>query len=431
MLARTVGEADAAGLPARAGATSTRAWLTGRHGMSARDASRAVAQARAMTPAAEPTRLAWARGEVCGDRAEAIAHTVNGLPDGVDPHRVEAAQAGLLARSRTLSFAELRSVRRPGWSTPSTPSGAAARVPRRSGSRRLRAVDLPAPEGTRRRRVVLRHDAEPGRRHAAREPRRHRLPAPRPPPRPRTGRQTADERVPYADRLGRALCDLVERVDARGLRLGDGVNATLVVTVDEQSLRARVGAAALSSGDEITVSEARRLACSADILPAVLGGESRVLDLGRARRLFSPAPEDRARRQGRRLRVRRLRTLARMDPGPPRRPLVRGRDDRPRQRRPALRRPPPPHPPRRRSRRLADPDRRRRTSPKPSRPDASTPNAHPSATADTDTCTDDATEDHPAPKPPDTPSAGRSATPATPAAPPRPTGRLARTLTTQ
>ena len=33
----------------------------------------------------------------------------------------------------------------------------------------------------------------------------------------------------------------------------------------------------------------RRLACNARILPAVLGGRSELLDLGRARRLFSPA----------------------------------------------------------------------------------------------------------------------------------------------
>jgi hypothetical protein len=35
--------------------------------------------------------------------------------------------------------------------------------------------------------------------------------------------------------------------------------------------------------------EARRLACTAQIIPAVLGGDSEVLDLGRTRRLFSPA----------------------------------------------------------------------------------------------------------------------------------------------
>ena len=43
------------------------------------------------------------------------------------------------------------------------------------------------------------------------------------------------------------------------------------------------------TGDRITAAQARRLACTAKILPAVLGGESLPLDLGRTRRLFSPA----------------------------------------------------------------------------------------------------------------------------------------------
>ena len=72
------------------------------------------------------------------------------------------------------------------------------------------------------------------------------------------------ERVPYASRLGRALCDLVEKVTSRDLSVADGVNATVVVTVDEQTLRNGVGAAALSSGDDVSVKELRRVACGAD-----------------------------------------------------------------------------------------------------------------------------------------------------------------------
>ena len=42
------------------------------------------------------------------------------------------------------------------------------------------------------------------------------------------------------------------------------------------------------TGDLITAAQARRLACTAKIIPAVLGGDSIPLDLGRARRLFCP-----------------------------------------------------------------------------------------------------------------------------------------------
>jgi len=43
----------------------------------------------------------------------------------------------------------------------------------------------------------------------------------------------------------------------------------------------------LDTGAPISPAEARRLACDAHIVPAVLGGDSQVLDLGRTRRLFT------------------------------------------------------------------------------------------------------------------------------------------------
>jgi hypothetical protein len=43
----------------------------------------------------------------------------------------------------------------------------------------------------------------------------------------------------------------------------------------------------LGDGTRITAGEVRRLACNAGIIPAVLGGKSEVLDLGRMRRLYT------------------------------------------------------------------------------------------------------------------------------------------------
>jgi hypothetical protein len=62
-----------------------------------------------------------------------------------------------------------------------------------------------------------------------------------------------------------------------------------VVMLDVDTLRSGLGAAGVSTGGRITASEARRLACTAGVLPAVLDGAGEVLDLGRARRLFSSA----------------------------------------------------------------------------------------------------------------------------------------------
>ena len=62
-----------------------------------------------------------------------------------------------------------------------------------------------------------------------------------------------------------------------------------MVTVRHESLVTGLGSARLDTGGVISAAEARRLACRAGILPAVLGGASQILDLGRTRRFHSRA----------------------------------------------------------------------------------------------------------------------------------------------
>lgn len=77
---------------------------------------------------------------------------------------------------------------------------------------------------------------------------------------------------------------------------------TVVITVGLDHLRAELGTATMIGstvpGDGpadgvastgLTAGEIRRLACNARIIPAVLGGDSEVLDLGRAQRLYTAA----------------------------------------------------------------------------------------------------------------------------------------------
>ena len=52
-------------------------------------------------------------------------------------------------------------------------------------------------------------------------------------------------------------------------------------------LRDALKVAGLDTGETISAGEARRLACNAGIIPAVLGAGSVTLDLGRESRLFS------------------------------------------------------------------------------------------------------------------------------------------------
>jgi hypothetical protein len=67
----------------------------------------------------------------------------------------------------------------------------------------------------------------------------------------------------------------------------------VIITIPYQELRDGLAAGQLGhgriNGMPITPATARRQACDANLIPAVLGGASEVLDLGRSRRIFSRA----------------------------------------------------------------------------------------------------------------------------------------------
>jgi hypothetical protein len=94
------------------------------------------------------------------------------------------------------------------------------------------------------------------------------------------------EKVPHDQRMGLALQAFLEALDPARLPVKAGAGTSLLVTIDYEHLRRGVGVATLPNGEPISVGETRRLACACGILPAVLGADSQVLDLGRMRRLF-------------------------------------------------------------------------------------------------------------------------------------------------
>jgi hypothetical protein len=57
--------------------------------------------------------------------------------------------------------------------------------------------------------------------------------------------------------------------------------------VDWELLKTGVGAGTLETGEKLSVSAIRKLACDADILPVVLGAHGQVLDVGRTSRLVT------------------------------------------------------------------------------------------------------------------------------------------------
>ena len=89
--------------------------------------------------------------------------------------------------------------------------------------------------------------------------------------------------------MGHAFCALLEALDPTQLPIHGGNATTLVVTLNWTDLKNGTGGATLPDGTRISAGEARRLACTAGIIPAVLGSASEVLDLGQLSRLFKPA----------------------------------------------------------------------------------------------------------------------------------------------
>lgn len=90
-------------------------------------------------------------------------------------------------------------------------------------------------------------------------------------------------------RLGEAFCALLERIPDVSLPQQGNAATSVMVLIDLDDLRRDVGVAELATGERLTASEVRRLACNASLVPAVLGERSEVLDLGRASRFFRPA----------------------------------------------------------------------------------------------------------------------------------------------
>jgi proteasome lid subunit RPN8/RPN11 len=102
-------------------------------------------------------------------------------------------------------------------------------------------------------------------------------------------RTDTGEYLPYDRRLGRAFCQMLETLDPTRLPIHGGDATTVIVTIDLGQLRTETGIGQVLGGSPITAAEARRLACTAGIIPAVLGGASEVLDLGRIQRFFTAA----------------------------------------------------------------------------------------------------------------------------------------------
>jgi hypothetical protein len=93
---------------------------------------------------------------------------------------------------------------------------------------------------------------------------------------------------------GQRYADALVEVCRRQLAAGDlptqgGERPQVVITMDLAQLREKIGSGLLDTADRLSPEVVRKLACDAQIVPAVLGTDGQPLDLGRAARTFTPA----------------------------------------------------------------------------------------------------------------------------------------------
>ncbi|MDX6297626.1 MAG: hypothetical protein QOI51_1483, partial [Nocardioidaceae bacterium] len=301
-------------LPRLAGASSGRAWLMATHRMSAPEAARLVTQANACTAEgldgrAETTRRAWATGDVHTEQAVVIAQTVGALNSAIPATATDALQHDLVGHARRLGYPQLRQVCRHALEVVD-PDGADTMLEAQLLAEEDRALQLTqfqarrVGDGTTRGSFRL-PDAQFDMLKAA-------LDAAASPRRPRRGDSPDDPehasnadasskntsagpaaaqgrpgRLGYPQRMGRAFLELIEHLPTSRLPQHGVANATIVVTMGLDQLRDAFGETVLDSGTAMSAGQTRRLACNAQLIPAVLAGDSTILDLGLAQRLFT------------------------------------------------------------------------------------------------------------------------------------------------
>lgn len=236
-------------------------------------------------------------GSVSVAQARVIAHALDALPGSVDPETVADAEGRLVEYAADFRPTQLRRLGRRILDVvaPEIAEAEEARRLAAEESAARRAVSLtfrPMGDGTTRLTGLL-PDAGAARlqtylesftapRHSSST---HHSSSP--------GGLTEADRLPHHRKLGHAFLALLEHLDPRALPDHGGDATTVMVTLSLDGLRRDLATAGLldgdlSCGDNLTAGEARRLACTARIIPAVLDGAGEVLDLGRAQRLFSP-----------------------------------------------------------------------------------------------------------------------------------------------
>ncbi|MCR6033724.1 DUF222 domain-containing protein [Nocardioides sp. zg-579] len=288
---RLVAEADRRQAGERAGATDTASWWAHHTRQERRVAKSRTRLAESLDRHA-PTSAALVEGAISADHARVITSCVDRLPEDLDDPAIPArAEQHLLAEAAHLDPKTLAVLAKHVLTVVAPEIGEArdARaLEREEREARAGAWLTMCPDG----KGSVRGKFSIPELHAAML---HKTLLAYAAPKHQAATQDPDvereqvERRPSPERMGDAFCELLERLPADHLPKLGGLNATLVVTIDVESLMDGLAPGMLDDGGVISAATARRLACEADLIPAVLGSRSELLDLGRKTRLFSGA----------------------------------------------------------------------------------------------------------------------------------------------
>jgi hypothetical protein len=280
--------ADADDIAAAQGLRDVAAWLAVETRTTHRSARRDLSLARAL---GEHTHVADALASAAlrTEQARAIVDSVDTLPSAVDAETRERAELTLLSMARDHDAKDLRQIgkRILDVVAPEVGESHEEKALADEEARAAAGVEMGIVEddGHGRCRVWF-----TGPTHVGKMLKRHLLALANPARHDEA--ELKDEKGDWKTlrrRLGEAFVEYVERYPTDRTPQTAGVNASIVVTMTLEQLLADKATALLDDGSRMSAGEARRLACEAGIIPAVLGTRSQPLDLGRAARLFTKA----------------------------------------------------------------------------------------------------------------------------------------------
>lgn len=271
------------------GAASTGSWLAESAGVSRKDAARDLKLARDLQSKAPQTREAMSKPGMSPDKARVITRAMSSLPRDLNAGERTAVEADLVAKAQRHSLEDLRRAAKRAVEVIDMQRAdeiESARLTAEERRARMQSTFwMSSPDEDGMVEGGFRIDA------LSADVLRSVLES-KTSPRHSCGEQPVGDDAPssYQHKLAEAFCDVLRHLPDDRFGNHGGVAATLLVTISEESLRGKIEQAGTTShGTRISARELRRIACNAGILPAVLNGDGKVLDVGRQKRLFTTA----------------------------------------------------------------------------------------------------------------------------------------------